>query len=913
MDGERMSIQNDKLMNLADGKVLYDDLRGRVENVVKVSETEPSDSENKLWIVDDDLTEYQIPTMTDLNGRVPAPSSANKFLQTDSNGVPTWGSSASTADITSAVEDWMDENISGGSGTVVVDSSLLVQGAAADAKATGDAIGTLNNALSVLDDAVYVEDKTNIPGEKTLKQYYSNGVLTSDETYGCYRKISLGDAKRVHIHGTMSRWYDIYDFLSEDNTVLSFLRKTTTEDPVDVVVNVPNNAKYVCISSSLENTTMAVTVYLQYFVNEVLVETNEQVAENTNNLLALSSIEIEGYEKSEYADITNQATLVEGKYAEMASGVINIATGNYKYCVLDVVPGEIYKVTGMNYFDMRPAIFTDSSGNILYYSPTDRKTTAEHVTVEVTTPAGATKLYIDEDNNHTITIQKKGYYYVKPESESGEKITVTINKNGYPDTVILTKKDNILRQKVEVFNGTDQPNHAVLPRSVEVYMDDTWKAIVNNEDDNCPVNLSSGYIGAGHGYGRAFNLKLTGHGKTYADIGSKWVTNASYVRNFYIVRIIDEDNLIVLGAPDAGSDYDTTNYWGNSTTLTHVEGAVHTDAMTGYTKTQYLLAPVDKNHVKKILLDGVREVSENGEYSADNFVDVIDEYDIVNPQGIITEIVSNIPAGGYTENPAINTGDTFLHFSTVYRYLKDGTMLIFSLIDNDIAVTLSYWGGTQYAQKVPAGTFGGALFRYVPKLLSIDNHDLRTPFNMSSWNFTMNATSTYWEDEDNPPDRLLHLYTNGSNQYVAGFAVGYLPIAYGAASVRKSNISNAFYLYSTMKAYFRLVDNGGTDQGAWSAYTPLQCVIYRKPVLDVANIHTDAYFIPYGDKCYLYADYHAVADDRIKVPAEYVGKPITVVEKSSNVTVYGSIATDEIRIRCTTADPMYGYAVVKIG
>lgn len=29
-----MSIQNDKLMNLADGKVLYDDLRGRVETAV---------------------------------------------------------------------------------------------------------------------------------------------------------------------------------------------------------------------------------------------------------------------------------------------------------------------------------------------------------------------------------------------------------------------------------------------------------------------------------------------------------------------------------------------------------------------------------------------------------------------------------------------------------------------------------------------------------------------------------------------------------------------------------------------------------------------------------------------------------------------------------------------------------------
>ena len=63
----------------------------------------------------------------------------------------------------------------------------------------------------------------------------------------------------------------------------------------------------------------------------------------------------------------------------------------------------------------------------------------------------------------------------------------------------------------------------------------------------------------------------------------------------------------------------------------------------------------------------------------------------------------------------------------------------------------------------------------------------------------------------------------------------------------------------------------------------------------------------------MYIDYHTVCDDRVKVPSEYVGKPMRVLEKSDNVTVYGTITTDEVRVRVSTSSPMYGYAVVEIG
>ena len=622
--------------------------------------------------------------------------------------------------------------------------------------------------------------------------------------------------------------------------------------------------------------------------------------------------EIEGYQKFIYKDLTVLSTLTKNKYAEMQGGYVQISnSANYKYAVIDIVEGKTYNTTGVNVYDMRPMIFTNDAGQILFYLPTQRKTTAEYVTVVAVAPAGATKLYVNGRINDEIIIKEKGVFF-ELEGADNQGVNVEINKNETLDTIITTFRGGTVRQKLEVFNNTDQPNNAILPAAVEVFVDNAWKTIVNNEDDNCPVQLMSGYIGAGHGYAKARKITLTSHGKTYADIGSKWQLNSSTPHYWYIVRIIDNNNLVMLGENVSTNSYDTTS-WTDGDTFTHVEGGTHTDLITGFSSESYLIAPLDKNHIKKVMLDGVEEVNNNGYYNAKTFVDIIEEYGIVNPQSIVPEILGNMPVGGYTENPEINTGNPFIHFSNIYRILNDGTMLLFSQLDNDAQISLSYWGGTQYAQKASATVFGGGLYRYVPKLLEVDGHDLRIPFNMSNWNFSIDATKTYWEEADNPPDRLIHLYTDNSNIYKAGYSVGYLPVAYGKAENRKNNIGNAMTLYSTKKAYPHLVDRVGLNYNDWSSFTPFQCVAFRKPVLDVANVHTDAYFIPYGEKCYLYADYHAISDDRIKVPSEYVGKPITIIEKSSNVTVYGTVATDEIRIRVSTASPMYGYAVIQIG
>ena len=198
-----MSIETTKIMNLADGKVLYDDLRGRVDAkytkpvsgipgtdiasgvipvlteliddtsgdgdtnvtwsadkshdeidaVVVASETQPQQAGNKLWIEEDSEEEYSIPTSAEMTAglaaKVNKPSSegtSGQVLRTNGNGSTYWDDDANATDIANAVTDWLDTNVPTGT-TVVVDSSLTVSGAAADSKKTGDELNGLKSAV----------------------------------------------------------------------------------------------------------------------------------------------------------------------------------------------------------------------------------------------------------------------------------------------------------------------------------------------------------------------------------------------------------------------------------------------------------------------------------------------------------------------------------------------------------------------------------------------------------------------------------------------------------------------------------------------------------------------------------------------------------------------------------------------
>lgn len=108
-----------------------------------------STAQNRTWSAKK-LDEEKQSLKTEINSKADEPigtKTAGKVYGLDSNLKPSWidgGGSVDPSAIASAVADWCDENITEDP-TVVIDKSLLTEGAAADAKAAGDRIGVLEN------------------------------------------------------------------------------------------------------------------------------------------------------------------------------------------------------------------------------------------------------------------------------------------------------------------------------------------------------------------------------------------------------------------------------------------------------------------------------------------------------------------------------------------------------------------------------------------------------------------------------------------------------------------------------------------------------------------------------------------------------------------------------------------------
>lgn len=115
------------------------------EHLIEVSDTQPSSSDNRLWIKNAE-NEFQIPTyrefsnlVSEVDNKIDNPSNvpAGRFMQTNYDGTAIWGDPVSKTEIVTAVENWLDENIPA-EHTLTIDRTLTVSGSAADAKVVGD-------------------------------------------------------------------------------------------------------------------------------------------------------------------------------------------------------------------------------------------------------------------------------------------------------------------------------------------------------------------------------------------------------------------------------------------------------------------------------------------------------------------------------------------------------------------------------------------------------------------------------------------------------------------------------------------------------------------------------------------------------------------------------------------------------
>lgn len=193
--------------------------------------------------LDERIEEQSEETSVLLTGKlnIPANVPQGKFLQTNENGEAVWGDGASSSTITTAVNNWLADNVAGGS-TIAVDTSLNVTGAAAESKTVGD---KLNNQILVQDSQpssadnkiwvketpqteVEVPSYTEFTDLKSAIDYIGNAVFERvDVQYSLAnipgvtkRANSSGTASETAVNLTDNTSYDSYWFVTTEETEL---------------------------------------------------------------------------------------------------------------------------------------------------------------------------------------------------------------------------------------------------------------------------------------------------------------------------------------------------------------------------------------------------------------------------------------------------------------------------------------------------------------------------------------------------------------------------------------------------------------------------------------------------------------------------------------------------------------------
>lgn len=496
------------------------------------------------------------------------------------------------------------------------------------------------------------------------------------------------------------------------------------------------------------------------------------------------------------------------------------------------------------------------------------------------------------------------------DAESGKECRVQIINEDlffaspFSSTQELSKRINIKRLGGAVSNPNVNLVSALLISKGGSL--DSGTVVKNSGDDICPVNLNGSYIGGNHGWNQPYVLTLNAHGKTFADIGSKWKNSANVI--FTILRIVDANTIWIC------SDNQNTNGYGYtfitpSGTLNYVSNGVNTGDITGYTTVSIgnLYNTVVSNK-RKVLVDGKTEYPSTSGIIKCTSVDIVEDYDILDLPSVINSLTANRPTGGYTSNVDLNTvgGIRFFNHTITYRLLSNGVTLTLQNFFTYRKYNLNFHGFIQ------AGAISGSL--YIPKVLPISDGVKTWDFRkVENWNpypaQGLFFTPQYWENPQSPPDRLLNFNSN------INFHMGYL-FDRGVGKLRRENptdwLSQAIFLNTTGKLYPFGVNKGGVNM---EANTFLSCVAFRH-FSNPANNPTGRLNYTYYElngKVFMYLDYKGSIEDKIIIPQEWQGKKIVVNEKTSNVVVLGEITTNELRVNCLIdSSNFYGYCVLTL-
>lgn len=420
----------------------------------------------------------------------------------------------------------------------------------------------------------------------------------------------------------------------------------------------------------------------------------------------------------------------------------------------------------------------------------------------------------------------------------------------------------------------------------------------DSTDDVTPIYTNNvGYVGSEHGF-VAPVVTSAEHDKSSEDIGSEWIASDGA---HYILAAISGDNLTFYSVSYPNDDYWMVNQIIAGTTLTNFSGGVHTSNINIDSQQQVQQFPITKNMTHHILVNGTTEATSEG---FANFLDFVEEYDLVDPSTLNT-----------ANNPFIwNDGEVWIHVKNVYR-ATGGTTILHTTYNVKRPMRLGYMGFLQTSPLPWTWYMFDHQYYYIPKTKPIGDYNFKNIQQFDTDSLPggfLNFNSDYMDNPNSPPNRQI-IFGNydGEESYEAGFAFGYSPYL----STADENRHCADYLdgcwminASSGKTYPIAI----ADQ-AIGAGTTYEMYGYRQwldPTIYDAN--KSVYWNNQNGHDLVYIDYHRSADNElISLPSRFVGKSIRVLDSENMSSVYSEVAANGLKVS-TTGENTYGFLVLEL-
>ena len=515
-------------------------------------------------------------------------------------------------------------------------------------------------------------------------------------------------------------------------------------------------------------------------------------------------------------------------------------------------------------------------------------------------------------NRIMFSLSLASLWTVAAETGSGKRPPVTALKKG---KTVYVRSFFSSEQDVLMQIGTGRNDQINFYRSWLVPSEEPFDLLLYRKgtifhgcsDDAAPWRLNDTYIGGNHGYGFTIEVTSPGHGLTTADIGSEWADAKG--TKFYVVRIIDEQLFWVLSENRSDGDIWRLTNKVEGQVLTDVSGRKLDVQKTGWKQ----IYPACRIIAQQYLVNG-KEPLRDEQVTTCEFLDIVDEYDIVPPDKLLASIIAN--PGKEPDWVAEELG-SMIHNRIVYRFLPRGTCVIRHRAKALRDFKFGYMGFTQSMRL--RSREHDLREEYIPKTVPFERE--RTQYNFRNvqdisaekgYRFYFMASKGNIADPANLPDRFVQFLgktMDGRRERRIGYAIGYsLLEGMTVPGVRSRNTDYAFRLIGTRKSYPVAISGKLVTAG-----TEFDCLAYRQyfdPTL-YPNA-TCVYWHKQNGTYVLYADYHkSVRNDVIKLPTELTGRQVTVVEKTPTATVVsGNTIPADGLVLSVTGD--YGYVVLKL-